>query len=520
MKKLLFLLCAIIAPLIFFSFLASTEKVKRGEVALFFDNDLPREERRMIARKLTDILGNRGYRTTIESFETGQINSYLFTSPDALYITQNEMSSDLFVLQRVDYLDVKVVISSRNADLGDMDASNLEEILPRDGHADRDILKKVARNRIEVGVVSLAHLTLEVKTLRVDGVSPTLKNVKDGSYPWVFQAYIYGREGNEIIAQKGFRENTAIGLEEMFTLIAGGDIMLSRGTHRYIDLFGPGYPFEGIRDEILGHDIAFANLESPISSRGTRFYPNKGIYFRADPSVVDGLLFSGFDVFSLGNNHSLDWGAAALQDTMAILKQNGFGFSGAGVTWHDAFQPAVIDVNGTTVAIISINGIYPFEVREGGKQTMRTLTYDADMLQQEIRTLEKKYDILIASVHAGVEYIHEPEPVKVDMMRNLIEDGIDVVLGSHPHVIQGIEVYGDGLIAYSLGNLIFDQKWSHETSLGLLLEICFFQGRPLYYLPHVVYISDAQARILDNEESQSIISTLSMENYGYEYVKN
>jgi hypothetical protein len=75
MKKLLFLLCAIIAPLIFFSFLASTEKVKRGEVDLFFDNDLPREDRRMIARKLTGIMGDRGYRTTIESFETGQINS-------------------------------------------------------------------------------------------------------------------------------------------------------------------------------------------------------------------------------------------------------------------------------------------------------------------------------------------------------------------------------------------------------------------------------------------------------------
>jgi poly-gamma-glutamate synthesis protein (capsule biosynthesis protein) len=520
MKKVLVLLSALIVPLLFFSFLVSTTGPRKGEITLFFDTDLSHEESRLMTRTLSEILGRMGYRTKIDRFEAQHVNSYLLTNPDALYVSEKEMSSDLFVLQRIDYLDFRVPISARTNSVKDIDSSMFDELLPGVNDTDADIVKKVARNRIKVGVVSFDELTLAVQPLSVDGIFPTRRAIKNDSYPWAMHAYIYGRDDNEILEQDGLREKMGVRMEEVFTLIAGGDIMLSRGISKYLDLFGSRYPFLGIRNEIIGHDIAFANLETPISSRGTRFYPNKGIYFRADPSVIDGLLFAGFDIFSLGNNHCLDWGSTALQDTMDILKYNGFEFSGAGTTWHDAFYPAVLDINGTRVAIISINDIYPFEVRESDGRSMFTLTYDAKKLLHEIKTLEQKYDIIIASVHAGIEYISKPELSKVDMMRNLIDCGIDVVLGSHPHVIQGIEVYGDGLIAYSLGNLIFDQSWSRSTSLGLLLEICFLRDRPLYYHPRIVYIHEAQACLLDDEESRSIISTLTMENGAHEYVKN
>ncbi len=520
MKKLLLLLSALIAPLLFFSFLASTTRARKDEITLFFDTDLSHEENRLMTRTLSEVLEDMGYRARIDRFEAEHVNSYLLTNPDALYVSEKEMSSDLFVLQKINYLDVKVPISARTSAVKDIDSSTLEDLLPGAHDTDIDIVKRVARNRIKVGVVSFDHLTLAVQPLSVDGIFPTRRAIENNSYPWVMQSYIYGRDDNEILERDELRESAGARMDEVFTLIAGGDIMLSRGISRYLDLYGSRYPFLGIRDAIIGHDIAIANLETPISSRGTRFYPNKGIYFRADPSVIDGLLFAGFDVFSLGNNHSLDWGAAALQDTMDILKYNGFAFSGAGMTWHDAFCPAVLDMNGTSVAIISINDIYPFEVRETDGRSMLTLTYDAKKLQHEIKTLEQKYDIIVASVHTGIEYISEPERSKVDMMRNLIDSGIDVVLGSHPHVIQGIEVYGDGLIAYSLGNLVFDQDWSRSTSLGLLLEICFYRDRPLYYYPRVVYIDEAQACLLDDEESRSIVSTLTMESGTHEYVKN
>ena len=520
MKKLILLLCTIITPLVFFSFLASTGKVKKSDVTVFFSSDIDVKKQTIIAGKMDAVLKDLGYRIKVEAFDTGRINSYLFSNPDALFVTQDEIGSDLFVLEQTEYLDIRVPVTSHDANISNIEAAALADIVQEHGHDDRNTLKSVRRNRVEMGVVSLENLSLDVKFISVNGISPTLKAVTNGSYPWKYRAYVYGRSDNQLITRDGFRERIFLDLDEAFTLVAGGDIMLSRGTGRHIEEHGPEYPFEKIRDIIHDHDIAFANLESPISSRGRRFYPNKGIYFRADPSVVDGLLFSGFDVFSLGNNHSLDWGAIALQDTIALLRSNGFSFSGAGSTWQEAFQPAVFEVEGSRVAIISINDIYPFEVGQDHGVTMMTLTYDSNTLQREIRKIEKNYDIIIASVHAGIEYIEKPEPVKIEMMRNLIDYGVDVVIGHHPHVIQGIEAYGNGLIAYSLGNLIFDQAWSRETSLGLLLEICFYKNRPIYYYPRVVFIDDSQARIIDDEESKSIISTLSTEISGYEYVKN
>jgi len=480
MKKILLLLIMLVIPLICFSFLATTERVSSYEIHLFYDSEL--ENRAFIVQKLMREIENLGYRINVDLFNAAEINSYLISNPGALYISSRALDSELFLLPRIEYLDIMVPAP--------------------------------------VGVISFNNLNLHVRPIPVDGHFPTISSIKSGEYPWVFRVYLHTRNGNSLVESEEFRSVCGGGMEHAFTLIAGGDIMLSRGTERFLELYGSQYPFEKIRDEIYKHDVAFANLESPISSKGTRFQPNKGIYFRADPAFIAGLTFGGFDVLSLGNNHSLDWGVSALEDTMTLLEDSGIAYSGAGETWDEAFRPAVLDVGGVSVALISINDIYPFKVNDATGGSMQTLTYDKHRLAKEIKILREKYDIIIASVHAGVEYIREPEPSKVEMMRSLINCGVDVVLGSHPHVIQDIEVYGEGLIAYSLGNLIFDQGWSRSTSLGLLLEVGFLDTRPVYYYPQVVYIQNAQAHILKNEESRTIVRYITAENRGKAYVKN
>jgi poly-gamma-glutamate capsule biosynthesis protein CapA/YwtB (metallophosphatase superfamily) len=518
MKKLVFLLLTLIVPLLFFSFLTTAKRDREDEIYLFFDRELPNH--RIITGKLIQELENLGYRVRIDQFEYDEIDAYLIANPQALFLTEKDLESELFVLQRIPIVDVKVPIIHPSQELVDIDEDQLEGLVFDASLSDADIIRRTVRNRLPIGVVSFESLNLQVRPLPVNGISPTLDHIERGEYPWILRANLYMRIGSPFTGHDQLREICGGWIDSAFTLIAGGDIMLARGTGQFLEQFGPRYPFLEIRDEILKHDISFANLESPLSSRGSRYQPNKGIYFRADPTAVEGLVFGGFDVLSLGNNHALDWSAPAIRDTMTLLEMNGIAFSGLGETWEDAFKPAVIEIRGTRVAILSINDIYPFEVYGGNAETMLTLTYDEQRLSREIRKLREKCDIIIASVHTGVEYAPHPEPSKVIMMRSLIDSGIDVVLGTHPHVIQDIEVYGDGLIAYSLGNLIFDQSWSMATSMGLLLEIGFLDGRPIYYNPQVVYIQNAQARILYDEESKAVIHRITAFNKGDIYVKN
>jgi poly-gamma-glutamate synthesis protein (capsule biosynthesis protein) len=516
MKKFILLLFAVIVPFSLFSFLAKIKIEDKRQLDLFYELSMPHHS--LIIDDLTETLTDQGFDVRVGLFESTELNSFLMSNPDALYISDRELQSDLFVLYKIEYNLVKIAVANPQQTLSNISSEKFDELLMKTESSDADVIKKVSRNRIPIGVISFQNLNLNLKSLKVDETFPTLYNIKYRHYGKIYRANIYSRKSNTLLEREELRERCGLWIDKTFSIVAGGDIMLNRGTKKFLDQFGPRYPFMELHSEISKHDIAFANLESPLSLRGRRFQPHKGIYFRAAPSVIQGLIYSGFDVLSLGNNHALDWGVEALQDTMQLLDLGGLKYSGAGKTREEALEPAVFSVKGTSVAIIALNDIYPFRLEEGG--SMSTLTYDRTALEQEIALMKEKYDVVVASFHSGIEYITEPEAEKIDKMRNLIDLGVDVILGSHPHVIQGIEVYNGGLIAYSLGNLIFDQSWSKETSLGLLLEIGFLHDKPLYYFPRVVYIDNAQARLIQNGESKSILSSLNLESRSHEYVKN
>ncbi len=256
---------------------------------------------------------------------------------------------------------------------------------------------------------------------------------------------------------------------EPIKLLLVGDIMLSRGVGNVMKKKEDyTYPFLKTADVIRSADVSFGNLEGPISSRGS----NQGskYSFRADPKVVNGLEFAGFDVLSIANNHILDWGDDALKDTVSILNKYGILPVGAGVNYADANSPVFENIKGTRIAFLAYTNLYP-DGLVAGDTTPGVSDFNMEEIKRRISELSDKTDIIIVSLHWGDEYKPEPSSSQREIAHKLIDDGADIVVGHHQHVVQGDERYNEGYIFYGLGNFVFDQTFSVETSSGIAILI-------------------------------------------------
>ncbi len=254
---------------------------------------------------------------------------------------------------------------------------------------------------------------------------------------------------------------------EKTKLLFVGDIMLSRqiGTiiRREQD---PHYHFLRIADKTNSADIAFANLESVASTRGK----NVGsIYsFRAEPDTLKGLSFAGFDVVSVANNHAFDWGPDAFLDTQMLLDNLAIKHIGGGNDSASARTPVIFKKNNTTFAYL---GYSEFANPRPPKGYPVVAPLVLEEMIKDITLAKQSADVVIVSVHWGTEYETKASDEQRRVARELIDAGALIVAGHHPHVMQEVERYNSGLIAYSLGNFIFDQNFSADTQKGMMLGI-------------------------------------------------
>ncbi len=238
------------------------------------------------------------------------------------------------------------------------------------------------------------------------------------------------------------------------TFCAAGDVLLDRGCRTMIRRHGPDYLFGGVGDFIRAQDLAFCNLECPMSSRGKP--AAKDIDFRADSSHVEVLKRSGFDIFSLANNHMLDYGPQALSDTKSILEANGLATVGAGANRSEAVRARIVRRNGITFAFLAFVTVPQVGIAYRTEMPC-TAMGDSSLIGAEIDRVRKEADFVLVSFHWGVEYTPRPSMEQVRLARFCIDRGADLIIGHHPHVIQSIEKYRGKFILYSLGNFVFDQ---------------------------------------------------------------
>lgn len=260
--------------------------------------------------------------------------------------------------------------------------------------------------------------------------------------------------------------------KESIILLFVGDIMLDRGVEFYIRQHDDWrWPFLNVADIFNEADLVFGNLESVISDKGEK--QEKVYSFRADPRAMEGLVFAGIDVVSVANNHSMDYGIEAFVDSLERLKEAGISYVGGSTTKVDAQTVVVEIVKGIKVGMVAYT-TKGSSVWQAGKGNSRFSWMDSTKLPQlekDIETARLYSDILVVSFHFGEEYQKEPSEIQKLLSRVAIDAGADLVIGHHSHVVQLIEQYKDGWIAYGLGNFIFDQGFSPETMVGLALRV-------------------------------------------------
>jgi poly-gamma-glutamate synthesis protein (capsule biosynthesis protein) len=288
---------------------------------------------------------------------------------------------------------------------------------------------------------------------------------------------------------------TCLHAEEV-VITAVGDIMLAGKWTPFLKKNGYGYPFDHVRAELAGSDIGLANLESPIAASGTEF-TGKKFRFRAEPPVAKALRDAGFTAVTLANNHTMDFGADALLETLEHLHATNIVAVGAGKNSADARAMAIVTAKGKKIALLGYSLTQPVEFFAGRNRPGTAPGYEP-FVRTDISAARAAADYVIVSFHWGKEATGTVQEYQTKMAHIAIDSGADIVIGHHPHVLQGIERYKTGIIFYSLGNFAFASKSttadvsalfrfrlddSHRTVEVIPLDVLYrrvgFQPRPL-----------------------------------------
>ncbi len=276
----------------------------------------------------------------------------------------------------------------------------------------------------------------------------------------------------------------------VITLLFSGDVTLGFHYEEYINEQlshdagreeMSGWGFKNVRAVTSAADLFVVNLECPFTTRGEKLAKN--FNFRANPSLVAALESGGVDVVSLANNHMMDYGPQGLSDTLATLDAAKIVHFGAGVDLKAARAPAIVTVKGVRFAFLgyfflSDRNIEPPEViatatTPGVAGHHDSLEQMKTWLHEDIAAAKRHADVVIPFFHWGIEGHTQPEPYQVALGHLAIDSGASAVIGSHPHVLQGVETYKGAPIAYSLGNFVFGGNWNPLDKRTALVKLTF-----------------------------------------------
>ena len=316
--------------------------------------------------------------------------------------------------------------------------------------------------------------------------------------------------------RKLWNEYKAFIEDRKIVLSATGDIMLGRRVGRLLDDNGWESAYRGFASVFSRSDVLFGNLECSLSERGQKLL-GKGIWLRASPDKAELLKEAGFSVLSLANNHILDYGNEALFDTIAFLEDECIGHVGAGKDIEAARKPEIFKKGDTSIGFLAYNefSYYFWSYQEKRKFVAEedlpgTAPMDLAPIIDDVKELKSRVDLVAVSLHWGIEESNMETDEQRRIAHALIDAGADIIIGHHPHVLQGIEIYRDRPIFYSLGNYIFDQN-DENNKQGMVAEIEIVQGNMTSLSLHPLYVKDKREPIVpEGEKLREIMNKISL----------
>ena len=285
------------------------------------------------------------------------------------------------------------------------------------------------------------------------------------------------------------------------TIVFAGDVLIAQAMEQYYDSQGvTRLVSEELLKEMQEADICMVNNEFQFSNRGTPM-EDKQFTFQTDPKYVQILKDMGVDIVSLANNHSLDFGVEALEDTFATLEGADILYAGAGMTKERAEKLQVIEADGKKIGFLAATRVIPVvEWNVENRQPGLFTAYDDTRLVECIKQAEEKCDFLVVYVHWGIEREALPQNYQMTIAKHCIEAGADLIIGAHPHVLQGIEFIEGKPVFYSLGNYVFAQ--TIDKTMLVKVEIQTDGTAEYSIIP--AYAKAGETKALEGEDAEAL----------------
>jgi len=281
-------------------------------------------------------------------------------------------------------------------------------------------------------------------------------------------------------------------------LLFFGDMMLDRHVGEKINQYGVDYLFKKLAsttegDFFAGYDIVSSNLEGVVTNEGEHYAPQMSYDFAFHPDLILETKNYGFNFFSLANNHFSDQGERGIIETRNNLDNLNINYTGCEDGLVGECSGKVIEINNKKIGMAGFSMVYS--------------KLDENDVNKIVSNLASTTDLVIVNIHWGKEYEHNFNIVQQKTAHLIIDAGADIIIGHHSHVVQGIEIYDNKPIFYSLGNFIFDQYFSPDTQEGLAIGVEIENDAERYYL-YPLKSKLSQVELIKEEDKESFLNKL------------